>query len=255
MIRKGFVVSLSFMKKVLGTSAFAVALLLFTTYRMTRRCRGKIGYPKLLLSLKEVQTFAKRVDAILVLSGGHPSSRSPPSLCVKASCQIAAEAHKMLESPPILTLETRQCNLDHLRSSNSLTGIESESAATYLMSNHKIESEKIYMFTAPNVIWSAYYARTVFCQVMDWKRLIIVSCKYDMPYVRVIYDWVFNAPSREGDHATDFELFYLENENVGPSCEAVNMDEYLEKMERLTMYNCYRTLPKILKLLTTKSVL
>jgi len=207
---------------------------------------------KLILSLKEVES----VDAILVLGGGRPIKRSLPPPWVTSRCDLAAEAHKKLNSPPILTLSAGTAHADQLLNERGLPVWESEASALYLISNHEMPTKKIFMETSSyDTIGSAYFARTSFCQVFGWKKLLIITSQFHMPRSRAVFDWVFNAPATEGAVNPGYELLYLESQNTGLDEDILNARLEREEIGRKRVESQerkYDTLLKILTFLTTE---
>lgn len=207
---------------------------------------------KLISSLEGVES----IDAILVLGGGRPIKRSLPPPWVTSRCDLAAEAHKKLNLPPILTLSAGTAHADQLLNDRGLPVWESEASALYLISNHEMPTEKIFMETSSyDTIGSAYFARTSFCQVFGWKKLLIITSQFHMSRSRAVFDWVFNAPSTEGAVNPGYELMYLESPNTGLGEEILNARLEREEIGRKRVESQerkYDTLLKILKFLTTE---
>jgi len=207
---------------------------------------------KLLKTLEDVEN----VDAILVLGGGRPIKRSLPPPWVTSRCDVAAEAYKALKSPPILTLSAGTAHADQLLNERGLPVWESEASALYLISEHEIPTGKIFMETSSyDTIGSAYFARTSFCQVFGWKKLLIVTSQFHMPRSRAVFDWVFSAPSTEGAINPGYELIYLESPNTGLGEEILNARIEREEIGRKRVEHQerkYDTLLKILQFLTTE---
>jgi len=210
----------------------------------------------LVQSLEALDEEKHKVDAILVLGGGRPIHRSLPPPWVTSRCDIAAQAHNMLDKTPILTLSAGTAHADQLLNEKGLPVWESEASALYMISKHQIAVGNIFMETSSyDTIGNAYFARTSFCEVFGWKRLLVITSEFHMPRTRAIFDWMFNIPNREGGENPGYRLLYLQSPNSGLSEEIVAARIEREEIGRkrvATQQRKYNTLPKALKFLTTE---
>lgn len=59
-----------------------------------------------------------------------------------------------------------------------------------------------------DTIGNAFFARTVFTDVRDWRRVLVVTSRWHMDRTKQIFDWVFSAPSKS--EATQAKLGHKE---------------------------------------------
>jgi len=210
----------------------------------------------LLTSLESLADEKIKVDAILVLGGGRPIHRSLPPPWVTSRCDLAAEAHNLLDKTPILTLSAGTAHADQLLNEKGLPVWESEASALYMISKQKIAVGKIFMETSSyDTIGNAYFARTTFCEVFGWKRLLIITSEFHMPRTKAIFDWIFNTPNSEGGENPGYQLHYLQSPNSGLSEEILAARVEREEIGRkrvMIQKSKYNTLPKVLHFLTTE---
>jgi len=211
---------------------------------------------KLISSLEALAEEKIEVDAILVLGGGRPIHRSLPPPWVTSRCDLAAQAHNLLDKTPILTLSAGTAHADQLLNDKGLPVWESEASALYMIAKHQIAVENIFMETSSyDTIGNAYFARTSFCEVFRWKKLLIITSEFHMPRTRAIFDWIFNTPNNSGGENPGYRLLYLQSPNSGLSEEIVAARIEREEIGRkrvITQQKKYDTLPKVLKFLTTE---
>jgi len=106
-----------------------------------------------------------------------------------------------------------------------------------------------------DTIGSAYFARTSFCQVFGWKKLLIITNKFHMSRTRAVFDWLFDVPNKDGGSTPRYELYYLECPNTGlnPEVLTARLEKEatgLKNVNKLKMR--YRTLVDVLVFLTSK---
>jgi len=165
-------------------ASFGVAALLNRLHGGRKKCLVS----KRLSSLDYAIKLGK-VDVILVLGGGKPITRALPPPWVVSRCNLAAQLFKVLKCPPILTLSAGSAYVGQMINDKGLPVWESKAAALYLVDKHKIPQDKILMETSSyDTIGSAYFARTSFCQVFGWKKLLIITNKFHMSRTRAVFD-------------------------------------------------------------------
>jgi len=219
-------------------------------------CTNRFESGVLIASIEALAKEKHEVDAILVLGGGRPIHRSLPPPWVTSRCDLAAQAHNILDKTPILTLSAGTAHADQLLNEKGLPVWESEASALYMISKHQIAVGNIFMETSSyDTIGNAYFARTSFCEVFRWKKLLVITSEFHMPRTRAIFDWIFNTPNREGGENPGYRLLYLQSPNSGLSEEIVAARIEREEIGRkrvVTQQRKYSTLPKVLKFLTTE---
>jgi uncharacterized SAM-binding protein YcdF (DUF218 family) len=142
---------------------------------------------------KEVHSFTSpgqvprsvvdRMDAILVLGGGRPSSAGEPPAYVQRRCDDAAAIVQKKRSGgshhpplPVLCLSAGTAHLPQLLSADGLPVWEATASAAYLERAHNLSD--IYVETASyDTIGNAYFARTIHTDVIGWRNLLIVTNK------------------------------------------------------------------------------
>jgi len=221
-----------------------------------QRKERKYRRGKLLSSLEELDDEKGGVDAILVVGGGRPRSRTLPTPWVVSRCDLAAQAFNSLKKDElqILTLSAGTAHVPQLLNHRGLPVWESESSALYLIDHHGISTRQVKMETSSyDTIGNAYFARTSFCDVYTWKKLLIITSEFHMPRCRAIFDWIFNVPSAKDGPKPGYKLFFIASPNTGLSQEIVEARKGHEEKGRRRVNNLARnlsTLPKVLDFLT-----
>lgn len=62
----------------------------------------------------------------------------------------------------------------------------------------------------------SYFARTQFADVLNWKRILVITTDWHMPRSKEIFEWVFEVDTRP-----DISFVFEETPSVGLSDEAV----------------------------------
>ena len=170
--------------------------------------------------------LATTFDAILVLGGGVPTSADEPPVYVIERCSIAAQLFNLAvdenrRPPSILTLSAGTAHLPQLLSGDGLPIWESTASAAYLIDKLGIPEQYVFAETTSyDTISNAFFARTSFCDIVNWRRLLIVTNEFHVERTKAIFDWIFNAENQLGD-PSQYELYYFSCRNVGLTDEAV----------------------------------
>ena len=166
------------------------------------------------------------LDAIIVLGGGVPDTVNDPPIYTKARCKYAAQVYQSIHSsntskrPKILALSAGTAHLPQLLSSDGLPVWESTASASYLMKELNVPSGDVFVETTSyDTITNAFFARTNFCDIADWKNILIVTNEFHMMRTKYIFDWVMNAEHQVIDKT--YHLHYLSVPDEGLSKEAL----------------------------------
>ena len=220
------------------------------------------------------------LDAILVLGGGVPESIDSPPVYVRRRCddasivvqrysQIAAGAgrlgsrkkNKKLEGTaglPIVCLSAGTAHIAQLVGSDGLPVWESTACAAYLSNKHKITTNVYVETTSYDTIGNAFFTRTLFTDINNWKKLLIVTNEFHMERTIKIFDWIFlevdgNHGSRKNQEQP-YQLYYLASPDVGLAPHAVEARREKEaqssKMVSEVLAPQYKTLQQIQWFLT-----
>lgn len=169
------------------------------------------------------------LDAIIVLGGGVPESVNDPPIYTKARCQAAAQVYQSLaihgngtnnrKPPKILALSAGTAHLPQLLSADGLPIWESTASASYLMNELQVPAEDLYVETTSyDTISNAFFTRTNFCDIADWKNLLIVTNEFHMKRTRYIFEWIMNAENpHEKQSSRKYNLSFLSVPDVGLS--------------------------------------
>jgi Uncharacterized conserved protein len=154
------------------------------------------------------------LDTIVVLGGGVPETVSDPPVYTKARCKAAAQVYKSVntnERLKILALSAGTAHVPQLISFDGLPVWESTASASYLMKELGVPPEDIYVETTSyDTISNAFFTRTNFCDINDWKKLLIVTNEFHMKRTMYIFNWIMNAENpREKQTDRRYELYFL----------------------------------------------
>lgn len=216
----------------------------------------------------------QKLDAIFILGGGVPLKFDEPPDYVQQRCDIAAELYIYLQKhalqdttkkrvlPKILTLSAGTAHMPQLLSADNSPICESTVSAAYIMKNYKdISVSHIFVETTSyDTISNAFFARTNFTDVVDWRNILIVTSEFHMIRSKVIFDWVFGAKNIHHDVTVNnkkdpYNLYYLSTDNIGMTDDVLkarqrheirrtnNITEHLSKK--------YSTLQDIFEFITT----
>eukprot|EP00979_Chaetoceros_neogracilis_P011837 scaffold3003_cov267-Chaetoceros_neogracile.AAC.2 len=166
-------------------------------------------------------SIKENIDAIIVLGGGVPDTVNDPPIYTKARCKYAAQVyHDASKRPKILALSAGTAHLPQLLSSDGLPIWESTASASYLMKELNVSSGDVFVETTSyDTISNAFFARTNFCDIADWKNIIIVTNEFHMMRTKYIFDWIMNAEPQSIDNK--YQLHYLSVPDEGLSKEAL----------------------------------
>lgn len=168
-------------------------------------------------------SIKEKLDTVIVLGGGVPETVSDPPVYTKARCKAAAQVYKSVHNTnqrlKILALSAGTAHLPQLISSDGLPVWESTASASYLMNELEVPPEDIYVETTSyDTISNAFFTRTNFCDINDWKKLLIVTNDFHMKRTMYIFDWIMNSenPHEKQTHSR-YELYFLSVPDEGLS--------------------------------------
>lgn len=159
-------------------------------------------------------------DAILVLGGGRPLNIDLPPKWVQERANKAATVFmnqaSCLKKPYILSLSGGSAHLPQLIDNETgLPVFESASTANYLYKHFNIPSKYLMFETSSyDTLGNAYFARTSYVDVQDWKKLLIITSKSHMKRTKLIFDWIFSL-ERKTSKTEEYSLHYLETFDNG----------------------------------------
>ena len=170
---------------------------------------------------------SEQLDVIIVLGGGVPDTVNDPPIYTKARCKYAAQVYQSVHKngdtskrPKILTLSAGTAHLPQLISSDGLPVWESTASASYLMKELNVPSRDGYVETTSyDTISNAFFARTNFCDIANWKKILVVTNEFHMMRTKYIFDWIMNAQPQSTDE--NYQLYYLSVPDEGLSKEAL----------------------------------
>lgn len=168
-------------------------------------------------------SIKEKLDTIIVLGGGVPETVSDPPVYTKARCKVAAQVYKSVQtrnqSLRILALSAGTAHLPQLISPDGLPVWESTASASYLMNELEVPSEHIYVETTSyDTISNAFFTRTNFCDINNWKKLLIVTNDFHMKRTMYIFQWIMNAENpNEKQKINGYELYFLSVPDEGLS--------------------------------------
>ncbi len=213
-------------------------------------------------------------DAILVLGGGVPEDIRTPPIYTQERCKVASEVYKALSlpsgsvsspssrpPPKILTLSAGTAHLPQALSTDGLPIWESTASAAYLIHELGIPSQDLFVETTSyDTISNAFFARLNFCDIVQWKKLLIITNEFHMGRTKLIFDWIFHAPNggknNNGNDDTPYELFYLSVPDVGLSEDAIEARRQKESKSAATVKNHlsqkYKSIEEVFEFLTTE---
>ena len=197
----------------------------------------------------------------IVLGGGVPTSPNSPPEYVKIRCDAAAAIYqKSTKAPSIICLSAGTAHLPQLiNPSNGLPIWESSASAAYLLDKYPniIPSEKLFAETTSyDTISNAFFTRTNFTDIMNWKNILVITNEFHMNRTNVIFDWVFQASDINKNETNDYKLYYLSCPNVSLSDDAIQTRKAHEaKSERNVRENLsvkYKSMQDIWMFLTSQ---
>eukprot|EP00554_Chaetoceros_debilis_P012915 CAMPEP_0194114932 /NCGR_PEP_ID=MMETSP0150-20130528/21949_1 /TAXON_ID=122233 /ORGANISM="Chaetoceros debilis, Strain MM31A-1" /LENGTH=189 /DNA_ID=CAMNT_0038805279 /DNA_START=415 /DNA_END=981 /DNA_ORIENTATION=- len=111
--------------------------------------------------------------------------------------------------------------------------------------------------TSYDTISNAFFARTSFCDLVGWKKLLIITSEFHMKRTKCIFDWVMNVPSVHGPtlpSSQKYELNYLSVPDYGLSEEAVKIrnekeNKSADNVEKI-LSRKYTTLSEVFEFIT-----
>ena len=208
-------------------------------------------------------------DAILVLGGGVPEDITNPPSYTKERCKAASEIYHKTKSSSsknndlhqqktkILTLSAGTAHLPQALSSDGLPIWESTASAAYLIHELNVNPKDVYAETTSyDTISNAFFARLNFCDLVSWKKLLIITNEFHMDRTKLIFDWIFHAPlsSTSSKQEDPYELYYYAVPDVGLSPSAIEARTQKEQKSATTVKNVlsqkYNTIEDIFHFLT-----
>ena len=203
-----------------------------------------------------------RFDVIIVLGGGVPEDIRTPPIYTQERCKAASEVYKSLSlpalppPPKILTLSAGTAHLPQALSADGLPIWESTASAAYLIHELGVPPQDLFAETTSyDTISNAFFARLNFCDIAQWKKLLIITNEFHMERTKLIFDWIFHAPS-DNVNSNNYELSYLSVPDVGLSEDAIKARIQKEGKSSATVKNHlsqkYISIEEIFEFLTTE---
>ena len=198
-------------------------------------------------------------DVIVVLGGGAPRTVDLPPSYVLTRCKAAAQVYHQASpsnKPKILTLSAGTAHVPQLLSSDGLPVWESTASASYLMKELNIPPTDVYAETTSyDTISNAFFTRTSFCDIIGWKRLLIITNDFHIMRTKYIFDWVMNVPDKKSaDSSKKYQLYFLSTKDEGLSGEAVRVRNEREEKSANNVKNKlskqYTTLSEVFDFMT-----
>jgi len=212
-------------------------------------------------------------DAIVVLGGGPPVAPRRVMPFVAARCDAAKRLFEAQGGRGrVLTVSAGTAHAPQLLTADGLPIWESTAAAAYLLDAGLPPESLVVETTSYDTIGNAFFARIAHADLLEWRRVCVVTTDWHMERSRAIFEWVFNAPRdddarvveattsskrrrRHRSTASAYELVFVETPSVGLSAEAVaartaREQTSLGSVRKLAV--AYPTLRDVHAFLTTK---
>jgi vancomycin permeability regulator SanA len=213
-------------------------------------------------SIKSIPKDLK-FDAILVLGGGVPEDISNPPSYTKERCKLASSIYSSSKpKPKILTLSAGTAHLPQALSADGLPIWEATASAAYLIKHLNVKPSDVFAETTSyDTISNAFFARLNFCDIAKWNKLLIITNEFHMERARLIFDWIFHAPTSDADcnstvTSKNYELYYLPAPDKGLTAEAIQARREKESKSASTVKNVlsqtYTSIEEIFEFLTSE---
>lgn len=143
----------------------------------------------------------KRYDAILILGNGLNSDMSLPERVVSRLERAMGLASKTTK---FLTLSAGTVHKPFVVDLHGSPVYESVAAADYLI-DKGISRERIRADTVSlDTIGNAFFARLLFCEPMNLKKIAIVTSEFHMSRTKLVFDFVFGLKNLDFDFDLDY---------------------------------------------------
>ena len=159
------------------------------------------------------------VDAIIVLGGGQ-TAEGQPSAIVVPRLDLAADMYFAAQSAgePSPTIIVGSRGTPHKPSPHDGGGFEIDEAdgsARYLMRNRSVPDAAILEEQmAFDTIGNAYFARVLHADILNLRRLAVITSAFHMPRARVLFDHIFALPATVGGDDPGYVLSYHETSDA-----------------------------------------
>ena len=222
----------SFQYVVGAVVSFLALIVAMVVYSRISHSRENLPSKRFFTDPDEVpRSLIQKLDAVIVLGGGSPSSFDVPPLYVQKRADDAAKIfHKSQqissgarESLPILCLSAGTAHMPQAMSPDGYPIWESTTTAAYLAKEHQLENNVYVETTSYDTIGNAYFTRISHTDINGWRNLLIVTSEFHMTRAAAIFDWIFLTCSSSNQHQRSgrYHLYYLTSPNVGLTSEAI----------------------------------
>ena len=223
------------------------ASIIVQMYSQIAAATGRIGYRK--------KKHEPSKQDVILTAGNNDEQQYTAKIGAKTTA-----ASGELSRLPIICLSAGTAHVPQLLGKDGLPIWESTSCAAYLANKHKLSRNVYVETTSYDTIGNAFFTRTSFTDINQWKNLLVVTNEFHMDRTIEIFDWIFTGLDNDNDNIRGqkrkysqyqhpYQLYYLSSPNVGLSAKAIEARHEKEiqstKMVRELLAPQYKTLSQV----------
>ncbi|MAG60279.1 hypothetical protein CL619_00685 [archaeon] len=189
----------------------------------TRIILNKISVPKDSKTLHlYFSLMSEEFDAIVILGGGLKEDLTLP-IWVKVRVKKAIQVYKEQGSKYFILPTSSTPHVPIKLDNDGQPYNDSKAIAKELLEN-EIPKEKILMLDfARDTLGEAFFTRILFTDIRNLTKLCIITTKFQMPRAKHFFQETFALKPR-----IDYQLTFIESENIGITDEVLEMREQSE---------------------------